>query len=505
MRRRSTGAVAVAACLALASCSVTRGDGAAPSGPGRPVPSITTPTSGGGASTTAAPSRPSDEPPTSGDPLPDDVPDSTFPGLGDPRIDVSSEAVTVRAAPDDPEISGRARLTLRSTVDEPLTSFTLGLRGPQATSITVDGTAARSAAADGELTITPGSPIPPDTDVEVEVVYAGLPDQTEFPGWGMPVGWQADDEGGWFAMSEPDGTATWAPVNDHPSDKASWTVALDVPRGVTGVSNGRLEGGGPTRTGDGRDRWTWVEDEPMASYLVLAAVGAYDLVSSEHGDVQVVRAFPADMSKGDRAAFDPIEDILDYYASQFGPYPDEDAGAIVVPTDLGLALESQTRPLFGTDGVTGDSAPALAHELAHQWFGDAVTPETWTDVWLNEGFATYADWMWTEHDGGPTVDDTARRAARSGPADEAAVRDPESAGSFSAAVYEGGAVALHALRQTVGDEVFLRILRTWVSTNGGASANTGDLVAIASEESGRDLTGFFDEWLDQTPQPDLPR
>ncbi|WP_421118257.1 M1 family metallopeptidase [Aquihabitans daechungensis] len=497
MRRRA--GLAVAACLIVASCSATgSGDDASSTRDRTSAPA--TP----GAPTTTAPA---DEPPASGegDPLPDDVSDRTFPGLGDPRIDVSKQVVRVTAAPEVDEIEGRARLTLRSTVDEPLAGFTLGLRGPEVTKVSVDGEAARSSASDGELTIVPATPLAPDTDVEVDISYAGVPDQTEFPGWGMPVGWQGDEEGGWFTMSEPDGTATWVPVNDHPSDKASWTISIDVPKGVSAIANGRLSGGKPTRTEGGRDRWTWVETEPMASYLVLVAVGDYDLVQSTHGSVRVARAFPASMGDDERSAFDPIEEILDYFSSQFGTYPNDDAGAIVVPTELGLALETQTRPLFGTDGVMGDSAPALAHELAHQWFGDAVSPETWRDVWLNEGFATYADWMWQAHEGGRPVDDVATRTARSSPVEDLAVRDPRSASQFSAAVYEGGALALHALRKTVGDEVFFRIVRRWVTTYDGRSAGTGDLVAIASDESGEDLATFFDEWLDQAPQPALPR
>ncbi|MGN6695753.1 MAG: M1 family metallopeptidase, partial [Aquihabitans sp.] len=492
LRRRI--AVALLTCSALASCTVAGGGS---DGSSAPAPERTTTSAPRTTTTTTAPGDPA----PSADPLPDDVPDRTFAGLGDPRIDVSEESVTVRAAPDQDEISGRARLTLRSTIDEPLDSFTLDLRGPTVTKLTVDGQAASSTTADGELTITPASPIEPDTDVEVAISYEGLPDQTEFPGWGMPVGWQADDDGGWFTMSEPDGTATWVPVNDHPADKASWTVSVEVPKGVTAVGNGRLRGGKPVRTKDGHDRWTWVEEEPMASYLVLVAIGRYDLLTSNHGKVRVVRALPKGSNDDVRAAFAPIEEILDFYSSQFGTYPNDDAGAIVVPTELGLALESQTRPLFGTDGTAGDSAPALPHELAHQWFGDAVSPETWTDVWLNEGFATYADWMWDEHEGGRSVDDTARRTARLGPADDAAVRDPESAGSFSTAVYEGGALALHALRLTVGDEVFFRTIRRWVTTYDGESAATDDLVAIASDEAGKDLSGFFAEWLDQAPQP----
>jgi aminopeptidase N len=410
----------------------------------------------------------------------------------------------VRAAPGRDEIAGRARLTLQSTVDEPLPTFTLDLRGPTVSEATVDGAPARVGAAEGELTITPATPIAPGTDVTVELTYAGVPDQTEFPGWGMPVGWQADDEDGWFAMSEPNGTATWVPVNDHPSDKAGWTVTLDVPKGVTAVSNGRLKGGTATRSGD-RDRWTWVETEPMASYLVLAAIGDYDLVTSTHGKVRTVRAFPSSLDQAERAGFDPIEEILDFYSSQFGAYPNDDAGAIVVPTELGLALESQTRPLFGTDSFDDDTVPALAHELAHQWFGDAVTPATWTDVWLNEGFATYADWMWEEHTGGRSVADQAVRTARSKPVTDAAVMDPESAGTFSQAVYDGGALTLQALRLTVGDDVFFEIIRRWISTYDGSSVRTSDFIALASDISGRDLTGFFGQWLDQAPQPALPR
>ena len=506
MRRRA--ALAVATCLVLASCS-TSGDDA--SGSDRNDRSTTTTThhsSSDRSTTTTTQGRPptGGEPSDGGDPLPPDVPDRTFDGLGDPRIDVQRYDVVVRADPGKDAIRGSVDLELRSRVREPLTSFTLDLRGPKVTAAEVDGTRAKVAASDDQVTITPSTPIRRDQgDVAVAIEYAGVPDQTEFPGWGMPVGWQGDDDDGWFTMSEPDGTATWVPVNDHPSDKAAWSITLDVPAGVTAVANGRLQGGKPTRTDGGRDRWRWREDEPMASYLALVAIGDYDLVSSDHGDVRVVRAFPTSMDDGDRAAFDPIEEILDFYSSQFGAYPNDDAGAIVVPTELGLALETQTRPLFGTDGYDDGYSSALAHELAHQWFGDAVTPTTWTDVWLNEGFATYADWMWEEHDGGRSVDEIAEATASSTPVRRAPVRDPRSAGQFSAAVYEGGALTLHALRRTVGDDPFFRIVRRWVATYSGRSAGTGDLVAIASEEAGKDLGAFFDSWLDQAPQPALPR
>lgn len=495
MRRRL--AVVLLACLTLASCS-TAGDSsdagaserASTTGPTTTTSSTTTTTDAG------------DDAPS--DPLPGDVPDATFAGLGDPRIDVTHYDVTLRAAPDEDEVSGTASLTLRSTVDEPLSAFTLDLRGPKITELEIDGVAAEVSTASQEIAITPAEPIAPDTDVELTATYAGVPDQTEFPGWGMAVGWQGDDEGGWFTMSEPDGTSSWVPVNDHPSDKATWTISLVVPKGVTGIANGRLQDGKAKPAGKGRVRWTWVEAEPMAPYLVLVAIGDYDLVRSQHGKVEVLRAFPTSLSEEDRAAFDDIEEILDYFSSEFGAYPNDDAGAIVVPTDLGLALESQTRPLFGTDGIEDGYASALPHELAHQWFGDAITPATWRDIWLNEGFATYADWMWDEHTGGRSVDRQADRTARTQPVKDLPVRAPDAAAAFGPEVYDGGALTLQALRETVGDDAFFRIVRRWFAAYDGKTATTADFVSLASDESGQDLSGFFEAWLDQAPQPALP-
>ena len=469
----------------LAACSV---DGGA-SNP-------TTPSTTTGRSSTTEPAPPP--------PQVDDVPDETYSGLGDPRIDVLHYDVAVKADPGEEAITGTARLTLRTTVDEPLERFTLDLYGPEVRSVTVDGTPAGVDAGDDELTITPTTPIEPEEDVEIVVRYAGTPGQSDFPGLGLSVGWQSDGHDGWFTMSEPDGTRTWVPANDHPSDKATWSITLDVPRGTTGIANGRLRGGGPEPAKGGRSRWTWEETEPMAPYLALAAVGDYDLISTQESGTRQVLAFPKDLSAVDRAGFEPIPEMLAFFSDSFGAYPDDDSGAIVVPTDLGLALETQTRPLFGTDAVIGGGVPPLAHELAHQWFGDDITPETWTDVWLNEGFATYADWMWEEHIGGRDIDAQAERTAASRSDQTLAVRSPAAAGTFDLAVYEGGALTLHALRQTVGDEVFFRTIRKWVSTYGGGNASTEDFVALASEEAGEDLTGFFHQWLDEAPQPPLP-
>jgi aminopeptidase N len=361
-----------------------------------------------------------------------------------------------------------------------------------------------SAEVDGhEWTIRPNAPLLPGSTTTVEIDYGGNPDQTPFrafPG-APPTGWQPDDQGGWYTMSEPYGASNWVPVSDHPSDKATWKVTLDTPSGVTGVSNGHLVS---HESRAGRTRWVWQEDEPMASYLVLAAVGAYDLDRRTGPDgMDLTFAFPPSLSKARRSAFDELDPIVTYFGDVFGPLPGRDLGAIVVDDDLGVALEVQSRPLFAMHDISEEQAGPLAHELAHQWFGNDVTLEDWRDLWLNEGFATYADWLY-QASRGADIDAVAARTADDFSGVGLTVRDADAAKTFDMVVYNRGALTLHALRKTVGDDDFFRIMRTWVRRHSGRSATTEDFVTLASEVAGRDLTAFFASWLDSPDQPDLP-
>lgn len=499
--RRSAASTATALAVAAASltgCSVGGSDSprAAPTTTTTGRPTTPTSTAPDGPTNTT---RGNDADPGI-DPTVDDVADEVFDGLGDPRIDVAHYAVTLRADPGDPTVSGTVTLTLSATTAEALQSFTLDLAGPTVTEATVAGRKAKvTMAGDGEIELIPATPLDPGVATDVVITYRGQPEPRTFPRLGVPVGWQADNADGWFTMSEPDGTATWVPVSDHPADKATWTITLDTPADAVGVANGRLRS---HREQAGRTRWVWDTDQPMASYLVFAGVGAYDLIERDGpGDTRAVFAFPPDLPDDRRAAFDEHDDILAFYAEQFGGYPDDDTGAIVVDTDLSLALETQTRPLFGLDGVGGEFVPALAHELAHQWFGNAVSPKRWEDLWLNEGFAAYADWLWQDHIDDADIAELAEDAAGAG---NLAVTDPEAAAEFRPVVYEGGARALYALRLTVGDEIFTEILRQWFATYDGANAATADFVQLAQDVSGEDLGAFFEEWIHQPGQPDLP-
>jgi aminopeptidase N len=243
----------------------------------------------------------------------------------------------------------------------------------------------------------------------------------------------------------------------------------------------------------------------MASYLTFVAIGRYDLEERTGAeDTSVVLAFPPALSAERRAGFDQIDPILSFFADTFGPYPDDDAGAVVVDTSLGLAMETQTRPLFGSDAFQGAEVWALAHELAHQWYGNAVTPARWQDLWLNEAFATYADWLWREHRGEGSVRELIDRAGVR-TVGGLSVLDPEAAATFDGVIYEGGARALHALRIQVGDDDFFALLRRWFADNRGRSVTTDDFFELVEAVSGVDPEPWADTWLRSPEQPTLPR
>lgn len=246
----------------------------------------------------------------------------------------------------------------------------------------------------------------------------------------------------------------------------------------------------------------------MASYLSTLVIGDYRVVTGTHAGRPMVTAVAASLPANGGAASSLARTgaIVDFLASRFGPYPFDSYGGIVVADDrIGYALETQSRPVYGPAFFADDqpNPSVVAHELAHQWFGDSVSLTWWSDIWLNEGFASYAEWLWEEHDGGRTAQRNFELQYAATDWSQPSV-EPGRESMFGTAVYKRGALAVHALRRTVGDDTFFRLLRTWTSERAAGNATTSDLVALAERVAGRQLRPLFDAWLVGGSAPTLP-
>ncbi|HEX2435228.1 MAG TPA: M1 family metallopeptidase [Solirubrobacterales bacterium] len=424
------------------------------------------------------------------------VGDPYFPKSGNSGYDVSHYEIDLRYRARSRR--GVASTVVTATATQGLSRFDLDYRGPEITALTVDGRAAEFVRRGQELIITPPAPIDDGDGFVVEVSYDGRLRRLTDPD-GSLEGWIPTRDGA-FVVGEPRGSPTWFPCNDHPTDKATYGFRLTVRKGRKALANGLLV------DRERRPRWTtfvWREDEPMATYLATATNGRFDLDRSPVAGIPSVVAVDPREARRSRRPLRKMGRMLALFEERFGDYPFAATGAIVDHAPfVGYALETQTRAVY-------DHAPdeaTVAHELAHQWFGDAVTPERWSDIWLNEGFATWSELLWGQHSGGRSL----RRSFRD--LYEVPARDrrywnpaPGNPGGprnlFDLTIYLRGAMTLEALRQEIGDAAFYSILGRWYAEHRFGNATTPELIALAERESGRQLDEFFDAWLFQRGKP----
>jgi aminopeptidase N len=421
--------------------------------------------------------------------------DPYFPDVGNGGYDVSHYTLDLTWRPDAGRMDGVATIAAEAT--EPLASLALDAVDLGVSEVTVDGEPATAALQGGrDLVVTPPAPIAEGATFETVVTYTTSPRSLTGADPVNP-GWVADGDQV-YTVFEPHGAATLFPVNDHPADKAAYELRVTVPEGLDVAANGLLS---ETVPGDGEATWVYDAPDPMASYLVQIVIADLEFVEGTGpGGLQLRHAFDADVAAGLAGSMDRTGEMIDFYDDLFGPFPFVAYGAVVVDRPLGFALETQTLSIFGTDSATGE--PIVAHELAHQWFGNAVSPATWRDIWLNEGFATYAEWLWSERDGQAGLGSMAESVAGFGGLDTPPA-DPGADALFATSVYERGALTLHVLRDAIGDDAFFTVLRTWVERFGGGAASTADFEALAEEESGQDLQPLFDAWLRAPTMPTL--
>jgi aminopeptidase N len=308
---------------------------------------------------------------------------------------------------------------------------------------------------------------------------------------------------GVFVACEPNAASTWFPSSDHPADKATYDIRIKAPKGLTGVSNGRListyDKGGSTVT-------HWRENRPMATYLATATIGKFDVKTgtTPAGTPIYVAIDPVLANSNSVDVYAVTAEATDYWSQVFGPYPFEETGAIVddMP-EAGFSLEVQSKPAYSAVR----SETTIVHELAHQWFGDSVSVERWKDIWLNEGFATYAQWLWSEHKGIRSAHDSFLAGYNSRPGDSAfwgtVVADPQRDTMFASAVYQRGAMTLQMLRERIGDTAFFKLLPAWTKLHKYGNANTADFIHLAERISGQQLDDLFQTWLFTTGKPAL--
>ncbi|WP_240605842.1 M1 family metallopeptidase [Planctomonas deserti] len=393
----------------------------------------------------------------------------------------------------------RGTATITAVAREPLRRIDLSLAGLRASSVRVNGRKdTRHAQRGVTLAVTPPEPIPEGARFTVVVEYAGQPAPRRTH-WGE-VGWEELSDGVLVA-SQPSGSATWFPCNDRPDDRAAYRIRVAAEAPYTVVCSGRLV----SRTEQsGRRSWVYEQPAPTAPYLATVQIGRYRTQSVPAGETAAFLTFPASIEARVRQDFAPVPGMLAFFESVFGPYPFETYHVVVTEDELEIPIEAQAMAVFGANHADGTGAAErlVAHELAHQWFGNSVGVGQWRHIWLNEGLACYAEWLWSEHRGGPSADAIAHghwsRLARLG--QDLAIGDPGAASMFDDRVYKRGALTVHAVRLTLGNAAFFALLQRWTAGHRQGTVSTDDFIA----ESGLDRD-FFLPWLFEARLPRLPK
>lgn len=436
--------------------------------------------------------------------------DSYLPDHGDRSWGAEHYALVLDYTVATNRLAGKA--TIEAVAVEDLRRVVLDLSRLDVTKLTVDGRPpARFTKRRHRLVVTLREPITAGSSFTVVVTYAGNP---------RPLVERHHAEAGWEELTDgvivagqPHGAPTWFPCNDRPDDKASYSITLSTQPDYTVVANGLLR---QRKRRGSAVSWTYEQSAPMATYLATVQLGRYETrEQTSHDGVPLLALVPSGTRidpPGFAAGFGRQPEMMQVFSDLFGPYPFDSYAAVITADELEIPLESQSLSTFGINFVSDDwdAVRLVAHELSHQWFGNAVTLGRWRDIWLHEGFACYAEWIWSEASGAESADVWARRhhARVAAKPQDLLLSDPGPELMFDDRVYKRGALTLHALRLLVGDSAFFDLLRSWVAERSGGSVETADFIAhtlaACPDTDSAVLGDLFNAWLHATALPALP-
>ena len=430
--------------------------------------------------------------------------DPYYPGLGNGGYDVQNYTISLEVDPAANTLNGST--TIRATPTARLRSFNLDFHGLTIDSVLVDNIPAEFSRSTGELTINPAKVLEPDIPFSVVISYRGTPGLVTTEAISLRMGWSHASDGTINVWGEPAAASTWFPNNNHPRDKAAYRFEIAVPKPWIVAATGTLE---ETQENGDKTVFIWEMEQPMASYLASINIDQYELSTQAGPNGMTIRNyFPPEYPSSLRINFSILPAVLDFFDDLFGPYPFKEYGVVIsdttAPCDIGsTALEAQSLSIHCPSSSMA-SEYVIAHELAHQWFGDSVSLENWKDIWLKEGLATYAGWLWDSKNDPVALQRIARQARANFEDSSTPVAEPAPNNLYSDESYTGGALVFHALRLEVGEEIFFNILRTYTERYRYGNAGTDEFINIAQEGSRQDLKEFFDQWLFSTRLPDLP-
>lgn len=433
---------------------------------------------------------------TDGEPGAQGLDDSFYPNMGNGGYDVLHYEIDLDIDPAANTIQALATVTSRATQD--LSAFNLDLSGLTVAEVQVNGSDAEFSRSGTELVIEPASSLASDTEFSTSVSYSGSPEPVVDPGVPFGLGWHHSEDT-IYTVSEPSGSMSWFPSNNHPTDKATFEIRITVPATSTAASNGVLV---EEISANGYTTTTWRMDDPMASYLAAVYVGDFERIETRQPGSPLIRDYvprnsPAEIVE----ALSITPQAISYFEDLLGPYPFDAYGTIVLPLELGFALENQTLSVHGRYTI---DPMIIAHEIIHQWLGNSSTLDDWSETWLHEGFATYLSIMYmSEHhewDLNEQTDEWHEYLTADGSIPPMEIENSE---MFDVSVYLRGALTLHALRGLVGETVFSDILRTHYEQSANSNTNTAEFLAVVTQLAGAAAAELVESWLYDDPMPPL--